>query len=163
MKRETAIKVALREISGEYVKAEKEFEANYLISENDLRLSRVNVWGSIVKKFKSENKEFTSLLIDDFSKVIAVNAFEEQAGMLDSVKEGDRVKVIGKVKQGKQGLFILCEGIKRISFQEELVKRLENLLSLKKIKREGKVAKEEKAEELFRPASELEVERKVIE
>ena len=169
MAREIAFKVPLSELEGEYFKGKEKFDANYLISKSDLRLNRVSVWGVIVRAFESEEKEFKSLTLDDFSGTATVNFFSEQMHLFQDLKPGISVKVVGKIKQGNQGLFVLPESVRKIDFQEELMTRLENLLSLKRLEKtvkktkEKEKVKEDNAEEYFTTADKLSVERKLVE
>ncbi len=157
--REPALKIPLSEIKGEYVKGEKEFDTNYLITPDEKKISRVNIWGNVVKKFEGEN--FTAITIDDFTQTIDANVFENLE-ILEKIQTGDIIKIIGKIRQGNKGLFVLIEGIQKLSFQEEMNKRLENIIFLKKWKKNTKKKDEKNEDEFFTEASNLKVEKKII-
>ncbi len=142
MQREIAFKLPLSElIGGEYIKGEKEFEPNYLITKSNFRASRVNVWGNVVRRFTSEN-DLSSITLDDFSGCMDVNVFKENLSLFDNIDVGDVVAVIGKVKKGNKGLFILAESARKISPDEELMKRLENIKSLQSLEKMERKIKE---------------------
>lgn len=170
-----AFNLPLKELDGAvFFKGEKEFEPHYVITKKNERVSRVNVWGIVVKKFESENN-FASISIDDFTNVMNVNAFEGSLELLKKVDLGDAVKVIGKMRENDSGLYILAEGVKKLSFKQEMLKRLQNIEFIarrpekkekkpkkekNKAKKDGKGGKE--GFEEFKQASELSVEREVI-
>ena len=132
--RATAFKVPLQEIvSGEFFPSTKQFEPSYLKTKNGLKISRANVWGNIVQKYVSGEKPFASIVLDDFTECISVNAFEENSEKLTKFEVGERVEVIGKIKENNYGLFIVLENIKKVSETEELLKRTENLFCLKEL------------------------------
>ncbi|NPA86772.1 MAG: hypothetical protein GXO00_02075 [Candidatus Diapherotrites archaeon] len=90
------------------------------------RPRRVAVWGVVVRKFVGE--KHVMLLLDDFSAVMPVLLFEELREL--EVDEGDVLRVIGLVKERNGEPRIVAEIVKKISGPEELVQRLENLLTL---------------------------------
>jgi len=183
LKTAVAKRVTLGELEkARYFKSEGEFEPNYATLESGEKISRVNCWGNCVRTFSSE--QLSSISIDDFSAAMDVLAFGEERALLENVREGDVVSVVGKPREGNRGVFIALEGIQKLSFEEEMLKRLEVLKSVsarkhakgKKKKagekgskrKEGKTRREkekEEGEELggFTRASELTVERKVID
>jgi len=151
-----AKRVLLKELeNAHYYKSEGEFEPNYITLENGEKASRVNAWGACVHSFKSE--KLASITLDDFTATIDVLAFEDKRKLLEKISIGDSVSVIGRPREGKNGLFIALEGIQKLSFKEEMLKRLEVLKSVKERKKKKKEAIE------FTRASELNIERKVIE
>jgi len=165
LKTAVAKRLALSELeNAKYSKSEGEFEPNYATLENGERVSRVNAWGNCVRSYQSEN--LSSISIDDFTATIDVLAFDDARKMLEKIRKGDSVSVVGKPRKGKNGIFIALEGIQKLSFKEEMLKRLEVLQSVRERKKGKK--KKETAEESgeidgFTRASELTVEKKVIE
>lgn len=162
MKPLRAFNLPLSELEGAvFFRAEREFEPHYIITEGGERISRVNVWGVVTRTFESENN-FASISIDDFTGAVDVNAFNEGLAVLKRARKGDTVRVIGKVRENNNGLYVLAEGIQKISFREEMLKRLQNLEAFNsKGKKAEKPAEKYEFNE-FTQASELRVEREVI-
>ena len=159
MARETALRLPLSElVDAEYFKPEEEFRAGFALTRSDFRAARVLVWGNVVRVYESEQSEksFKLLELDDFTECLACMAFEEQKKLLKGIETGDVVEVMGKVRQGKDGIYLLVEWVRRLSPKEELLRRLENLRSLKKL---GK-AKVEERESLAERS--LEIEKNVL-
>lgn len=167
MKALKAFNLPLRELENAvFFRGEGEFEPHYVITARGERISRVNVWGIVTRTFESENN-FASISIDDFSGTIDVNAFNEGIPLLKKVREGNSVKVIGKMRENNNGIYILAEGVQKISFAEEMLKRLQNIeaFTLKPKKERKKPKKQSNKSELdeFTQASELTIKREVIE
>jgi RPA family protein len=159
MARETALRLPLSELAdAEYFKPEEEFRAGFALTKSNFRAARVLVWGNVVKAFDSGESEkvFKGIELDDFSECLSCLAFEEKAGLLNGIKAGDVVEVMGKVRQGQRGNFIWLEFVRRLSPAEELKRRLENLLSLKRLP----AAKMEETESLVERS--LEIEKNVL-
>lgn len=122
--RATALRIPLSELKdAEFVKVAEQYVPSYAVTKSKLKASRVSVFGIVVRRYDGEN--FTSIKLDDFTNTIDVMAFEDAQELLKDIKEGSSVKVIGRVRQGNNGLFIALEGIQRLSFKEEMFKRLE--------------------------------------
>jgi len=162
MKELRAFDLPVAELNGSvFFRGEAEFEPHYVITKRGGRISRVNAWGVVSRTFESEN-DFASISIDDFTGSIDVNAFKETLGLVKNVRKGDTVRVIGKVRENNRGLYILAEGVKKISFEEEMLKRLQNIKSFLRKPEAGE--RKEKKEDFseFKQASELKIEREVI-
>lgn len=126
--RSTAMRMPLKELEGaSFVKVEEQYVPSYALTKSGLKVSRISAWGVVVRRY--ENERFLSLKIDDFTGTIDVMAFSTDSAInsMKKIVEGDSVKVIGRLKQGNNGLFIAAEGAKKISFEEEMLKRLEIL------------------------------------
>ncbi|MEM4662653.1 MAG: OB-fold nucleic acid binding domain-containing protein [Candidatus Diapherotrites archaeon] len=124
--RATAIRIPLKELNNaEFVKVEEQYVPSYVLTESGLKISRVSIFGVVVRRY--ENERFMSVKIDDFTGTIDVMAFEGDPNynLLKDLEEGDSIKVIGRIKQGNNGLFIAAEGVRKLSFYEEMLKRLE--------------------------------------
>lgn len=176
--RATALRIPLSELEdAEFVKVAEQYVPSYAVTKSKLKASRVSVFGIVVRRYEGEN--FTSIKLDDFTGVADVIAFENNQGLLKNIKEGNAVKVIGRVRQGNNGLFIALEGIQKLNFKGEMFKRLEIIKDftsrLKKIQKEQKEDKgkgsKEKAKknagekrmlDEFIHADEIVVEREVV-
>ena len=163
MKELRAFNLTLAELNDSvFFRGEAEFEPHYVITKRGERVSRVNAWGVVSRTFESEN-DFASISIDDFTGTIDANAFKDTLSLVKKSRKGDTVRVIGKVRENNRGLYILAEGVRKISFEEEMLKRLQNIESFQR-KPEGKPGKRKKQDFAeFKPANELEIEREVIE
>jgi len=163
MKPLRAFNLPLKELeSAVFFKAKEEYSPHYAITEKGQRVSRIGVWGVVTRTFESENG-FASISLDDFTGTIDVNAFKDDMELFSKIKKGDSVKVIGKVRENNNGLYVLAEGVKRLSFKEELLQRARNIEAYKKIPVKAKEKKEKVNETEFLQASELSIDRKVIE
>ncbi len=168
MKREPALMLPLSELKGEYVKGKEEFDTNYLITNTGGKISRANVWGNIVKKYETEN--FVSITIDDFSDTIDVMVFEN-IEILKTLKLGQVVRIIGKIRQGKNGFFILCEGVQKLSFEGEMLARAQIKEFFEKWKKknnknsvqEESIGETKKPESFFTEADKLDIKTNIIE
>lgn len=108
-KRLTAIKTKIRNIaSGKFVTQEG-LEPNYVIAMDGTRISRARVLATVVDKFISDDKKFSSITIDDGSDTIRVKAFNSL--ILDSLQLGDTVDVIGRLKNYEDETYISPENI----------------------------------------------------
>lgn len=122
--RATALRIPLSELEdAEFVKVAEQYVPSYAVTKSKLKASRVSVFGIVVRRYEGEN--FISIKLDDFTGTADVIAFENNQGLLKNIKEGNAVKVIGRVRKGNNGLFIALEGIQRLDFKEEMFKRLE--------------------------------------
>jgi hypothetical protein len=98
--REIAFKAPIKTLlSGEYAPSAGEFEAAY-VKVGSRRISRCNVIGTIVRDG----------VLDDGTAEIRVTRFEEPLG----AKEGDIVRVIGKIRQKGDERFIAVEALQQV-------------------------------------------------
>ena len=93
-----------------------------------LVVKRVHVWGVVVHK--TEGEDYVRLILDDFSGVVPVAFFGDEAEAARKMEKGDVVDVIGRLRQRETGISISGESIVRISPSWELVRRVENLRAL---------------------------------
>ncbi len=130
--RETAKKTPLIELmNGEFFPGLKEFEANYLITKNKHRFARVNIWGII----QSKTMHQLGLMLELNDLTGTINALlPDELDSNKTLEEGESIQVIGKIRSGNPN-YILIESIKKISFKEELLKRVDNIYSLKNLKK----------------------------
>lgn len=129
-KRLVAMKVRIAEImSGRWTQREG-LNANYLLTRTGKHLSRVRVIVTIVAKFMSQDKKFSSITLDDGSETIRAKAFN--SFIFDSVKIGDIVDIIGKLRQYNDELYVVTEIVMPANPDWEILRELE----LKKAARE---------------------------
>jgi len=101
-----------------------EFESNYILL-NDKQVSRINVIANVVNKFQNEDKIYVTITIDDSSAQIRLKTWREDTRILDNINIGDIVLVIGKIKRYNDEVYILPEVVKKVSPNEELLRKLE--------------------------------------
>jgi len=112
IKRATAYKLWITDlISGKFVIPNSVEETPYLDVRN-LKISRVNLIASSVLVYKSADNNYTSITIDDGSEAIRVKAWREDVKLLEKVKIGDLVNVIGRVRLFNNEIYILPEIVK---------------------------------------------------
>lgn len=140
MKRLPAKKVRIRDIvEGEYFQKEG-FESNYAITPMGRKVSRVNILGTVMNKFINDDGDYGFVVIDDESETIRAKVFQSTS-ILDDVKEGQLVKVIGKVREYNDELYLNLEHIKELGDPNWISLRL---LEIHKIEKDLR----EKAEEI---------------
>lgn len=123
-KRLTAIKSNIKPISnGRYV-TQPGFEPNYVLTPSGVRLSRVRILATIVDKFTSESKKFSSITIDDGSDTIRAKTWN--SFLLDDFQVGDIVDISGKVREYQGEVFLAPELLKKIDdVNWEILRELE--------------------------------------
>ncbi len=107
-KRQVAIKVSIKDLNlGKYIKQEG-WEPNYILTDNNVKISRANVMGTIVTK----NED--NLVIDDGSASIATRSFDVVINFSE-FEVGDIVQVIGRPREFEQEKYFAIEIIKKIN------------------------------------------------
>jgi len=144
-------------VNGNFVKKEG-LEPSYVLTDLGQRISRVNLLGTVVDKFMSEDGNYSSITIDDDSDSIRVKAFRENVNIFDNLKIGDLVVVIGKVREYADENYVIPEVVKKIANPNyEILHKLEvlkQLLKQKKILEEIKKEKFGDVEELKKDVKE---------
>ena len=117
-------------IAGKYYPGSKEeMRAGYVVTKFGEKLSRVNLIGTVVDKFESDDGSYASITIDDGSDLIRVKAFTE-IEMLKSADTGNPVRVIGKLKEYRGEVYVNSEVVKKVDANFEIKHRLEVLQNL---------------------------------
>lgn len=110
--RQTAYKIWISNlINGKYIKQSGEWEPNY-VECNGLKVSRVNILANVVEVNLGDNFSFVS--IDDGSSTIQVKAFKDDAKLINDLKIGDVINVIGRPREYQNDIYILPEIVKRV-------------------------------------------------
>lgn len=123
-------------INGKYFYGSKEeMKPSYVITFLGERVSRVNLIGTVVDKFVSEDGNYSAVTIDDGTGTIRVKSFEGL--QFENVKLGESFRAIGNLKEYNGELYVsheLMEKVSDINF-ETLVKAeiLSKLIKQKKI------------------------------
>ena len=112
--RQTAYKIWIKDLlDGEFLKEEGEFQPGY-IKINGLKVSRINIIGTITDKYLNTGGNFLSLVIDDSSGLIKINCWKEDVALFNKIEVGDPVLLIGKIKQ-KNERYLLPEIMRKIT------------------------------------------------
>lgn len=135
--RSPAKKVCIADLlNGKYFYGSKEeMKPSYVITPFGEKISRVNIIGTIIEKFVSEDGNYSSVTIDDGTEAIRVKSFEELP--FKKTELGDLVRIIGKLKEYNGEMYVgheIIEKVKDVNF--ELLSKTEilnNLMKQKKI------------------------------
>ena len=110
VKRQTAVKIRIVDLKdSSYVKAEGDWQPNYLLTPHNKKVSRVNLLGTVIE---SDENSFT---IDDGTSQIVVRSFEN---LQVQPKTGDIVVVIGRPREF-DGIYIVPEIVKIIQEKQK--------------------------------------------
>ena len=107
---------------------EEEGSTQYLLKDR-LRAKRVNVWGVVMGVYRGD--DYVRYVIDDFTGVTRATVF----GEAPDVDVGDTVAVVGRLSARGDEVGIIVENVRKMEQGEEIVKRLDNMLTLKRILR----------------------------
>lgn len=109
-KRQTAYKVSVKDIiSGKYF-VEEGWSPNYVLTENGIKVSRVNILATLISvSGEEEIQQF--IFVDDGSAEIAVRSFNDSV-IFKGLKIGDLLQIIGKVRAYNEEKYIVPEIIK---------------------------------------------------
>ncbi len=91
----------------------------------DKEINRINLIANVIDKFKSEEKNYASLTLDDGTGQIRVKAFSDNTKLIDSIQSGDTILVIGTLRYFNNELYILPEIIKHLDARWLLARKLE--------------------------------------
>jgi len=98
MQRSIAHRVWISELgSGPYVKQEG-FNPNY-VEIKGKQISRVQILGTVVGRFTSEDGNYGALTLDDGSDTIRVKAFGPDVANIKDAEVGQLIRFVGKVKE----------------------------------------------------------------
>jgi len=110
-KRQVAYKIKINDLlRGRYVKGEGEWVPNY-IETGKKHISRVNIMAVVVSK--SEEGNYSSIVIDDGSGKISVRSFDEN-NFANNAQIGDIVLLVGRPREYGNERYIVPEIVKKI-------------------------------------------------
>ena len=95
---------------------------------NGRRVSRVNIIASVVDKFVSENKNYSSLTLDDSSGQLRLKAFADATKMINGIEIGDIILTIAKIRGYNEETYLVPEILRKASSKEALLRKLELIL-----------------------------------
>ncbi len=138
--RQTMIRSRIYDIvNGKFVRKEG-LEPSYVLTDTGQRISRVNLLGTIVDKFMSEDGNYSVITIDDDSDSIRIKTFREDVSIFDNLEIGDIVMVIGKVREYAGENYIIPEIVKKIA--DPNYESLHKLEILKQLIKQKKILEE---------------------
>lgn len=130
-KRLTAIKTDIKSIvSGKYFKPEG-FQSNYVITPKGLKISRARILATIMNKFITEDEKYGFVVLDDESETMRAKVFKNTK-LLENIKKGDLVDVVGKVREYDDEIYLAPEIIRKIKDPNFLILRKAELLRQEK-------------------------------
>ena len=148
--RQTAYKVWIKDlVSSEYVKEEGEWKPNYL-KIRDKNVSRVNIIANIITTFKNPDNTYASLTLDDGSETIRVKAFRDDISLLENIKPGETILIIGRPREYQNEIYIIPEIIKTVTNPDWVKIRKLELMKLY-----GSPIKEERIEQASKQNSQI--------
>lgn len=116
--RQTAYKVWISDIiHGEFINPEGEWTPSY-VQVKDKKISRVNVIANVIMNYKNEDSTYISLTLDDGSDNIALKVWNEDTKILENIKIGDTVLVIGRVREYNGQIYLVPEITRRLEKPE---------------------------------------------
>jgi hypothetical protein len=111
IKRSTAYRVRISSlVNGEFLRQEG-FNPSYIII-NEHQVSRINIIATIVSKYLTEDGNYCALTLDDGSETIRAKAFGVDVAKIKESTVGSLVRVIGKVKEYNDEIYLIPEVIK---------------------------------------------------
>lgn len=132
-----AKKVRITDLTnGKYFYGSKEeMKPSYVITPYGEKISRVNLVGTVIEKFVSEDGNYSSVTIDDGTEAIRVKSFEEFP--FEKIQLGDLVRAVGKLREYNGELYVSHEIMEKVKDSNlELLSKVEilnNLIKQKKI------------------------------
>ncbi len=97
-KRETSQKAWIVDlINGEFTAAEGWNPGNVIVAGK--KVSRANILATVVARFASEDGNYASITLDDGTETIRSKAFGPDVARFASVRPGNLVRFIGKIKE----------------------------------------------------------------
>ncbi len=118
MRRWIAYKMLIKDINDSKVNEEGFLEIG------DKKIARVNIVGTIVSKFISDDGKYGNLTIDDGTDTIRVRQFDDLS-LIENFEVGDIVRVIGRIRNYEDEIYILPEIIIKVDEKFEIMQKLE--------------------------------------
>lgn len=136
VERSPAKKVRITDLTnGKYFYGSKEeMKPGYVTTPYGEKVSRVNIVGTVIEKFVSEDGNYSSVTIDDGTDAIRVKSFEELP--FEKIQLGDLVRAIGRLREYNGELYVSHEIMEKVKDSNlELLSKMEILNSLIKQKK----------------------------
>jgi len=152
-KRIPSAKVRITDIiNGKFFSGSREeMLPSYVITPFGKKVAKVSVVATVVEVFSGEEGKYRFISVDDGTGLIRIKAFGEDTKLLEGIKAGDLVLIIGKVKEYNGETYISCEIAKKVEPNYENLRKIEilnDLIEQKKVVDEikkivGKMSDEE--------------------
>jgi hypothetical protein len=94
-----------------YIRSEGEWEPNYILTEDEHKMSRINLIATVISKNDPQSPD--NLTIDDGTGKITVRAFQSTQ-IFSGIGIGDIVLLIGRPREFSNELYLVPEIIKKI-------------------------------------------------
>jgi len=111
-KRQTAYKVWIKDIIHGKYQVEEGWNPNFLTTDYGLKVSRINLIGTIVQA-SNEEEEQKYIFIDDGSGELPIRSFNDEF-ILKGLHIGDTVAVIGKIREYNDDKYVVPEIVKKL-------------------------------------------------
>ena len=112
--RQTALKIPICDIvSSRYIKTSEEFQANYVLTTFQEKVSRVNILG-VVLSVDTSNPTGGSFVLDDGTGKITVRSFEVVEA-LATLPIGSIVQIVGKPRTFNNSIYLILEVLTKIT------------------------------------------------
>lgn len=114
MERMTAKKVRIADLTGgEWVRKEG-MEPSFVLTAHGDQVSRARVLATVVGRFVAEDQAFASVTLDDQTDTIRAKTFQT-AQPLQQLAVGDRVDIVGKVREYQGEVYLIPEAVRIIA------------------------------------------------
>ena len=133
MKRFPSSRITLEELHGGFfVKKEDDFEHNYLLTSEGRKIYRIKVVGILLyDPTIAEDSAYSSVVVTDFSEAARCVSFREEAVMVEGLRRGDIVQLVGRPTEWKEEKQITLEAIGKTEPNMIILHRLETLAQRK--------------------------------
>jgi len=137
-KRAVAKKVRIFDlVNGVFFHGSKlDMRPNYLITPYGEKISRVNLIGTVIDVFISEDENYGSLTLDDGSASIRAKVFGDGVKLVKKISNGDLALVVGKLKEYNGEIYVAAEVVRKLDdLNHEILRKIEILKDLKERKK----------------------------
>ena len=146
IRRMPAIKTDIKNINaGKFSKGVKEFDPNYVVTENKRKISRARISGVVIDKNISEDGRYGTLTIDDGEDSIRLRVFDSTS-LIENIELGTFIDAIGKVKEYNGEKYIIPENIHALEEKFKELRKLEIKKDKEDWERIKKIISEKKSE-----------------
>ena len=110
-----------------------DMKPSYLITPFGEKISRVNLIGTVIDTFVSEDENYGSFTLDDGSASIRAKVFGSGVKLVKNISNGDLVLVVGKLKEYNGEIYVATEVVRKPEdLNHEILRKIEILRDLKK-------------------------------
>ncbi|UZE94094.1 MAG: hypothetical protein IB618_00765 [Candidatus Pacearchaeota archaeon] len=88
-------------------------------------INRINLIANVIDTFRSNEKNYITLTLDDGTGQIRVRAFSDNIKLLENNQPGDTILIIGTLRYFNNEIYILPEIVKQLNVKWLLVRKLE--------------------------------------